>query len=75
MAKNTLKVTAVAEVYTTRQKVFTAFKRFCRVVVPQLPGLVLTMTDVIGTKWLPLFVFLGSAVTALDKFLRDLEWY
>lgn len=62
-------------VYGTYERTLVAFKRFLRVVVPQLPGIIVIAKDWVDVKYMPLFVFGGAIVTALDKMLRDLGWY
>jgi hypothetical protein len=49
-----------------------ALNRFFRVIIPQLPTI---LNYLIGFRpeWTPWFVLLGSIITALDKFLREIK--
>ena len=49
-----------------------ALNRFFRVIVPQLPTII---NYIMGFKpeWTPYLVLLGSIITALEKFLRDMK--
>jgi hypothetical protein len=67
----------MVEKYTTGQKIWTAFKRLLRVVIPQIPAFMAAIGTYIPENYTPLLIFAGACGTALDKLLRDLKvsWY
>ena len=58
----------------TKEAIKPALIRFARTIIPQIPTL-LSVLNVISPKYTALWVFVGAIITALDKYLRDVNAY